>query len=182
LCLNDQHEVLVVREKNAVVNGYKLPGGLADPGEDLARTAVREVLEETGVVADFAGILAFREQHGVGFGVSDLYYVCRCIPSSTTIQACADEIEEAVWMPMDDYCNQTSHMNAIIARCAERGLQLEPERLPCDIESIKLDSVVHSKRQFQLYVPSAIAKHVDLADPWHGQEHESIGLLPNASL
>ena len=172
----------MVREKNAVVNGYKLPGGLADPGEDLARTAEREVLEETGVVADFAGVLAFREQHGVGFGVSDLYYVCRCVPTSTTIQACAEEIEEALWMPLDDYCNQTSHMNAIIARCAEQGLDTGSERLPCDIESLKLASVVHSKRQFQLYVPSAIAQHVNLDDPWHGQDHEAIGLLPGASL
>ena len=55
---------------------WKLPGGLVDPGEDIAAAAVREVKEETGVDAEFVSIAAFRETHQGPFGTSDLYCVC----------------------------------------------------------------------------------------------------------
>eukprot|EP00041_Stephanoeca_diplocostata_P029477 m.870924 g.870924 ORF g.870924 m.870924 type:complete len:107 (-) comp23568_c0_seq3:2317-2637(-) len=46
--LNTQDQVLVVRER-AYGTLWKLPGGLADLGEDLPDTAQREVWEETGM-------------------------------------------------------------------------------------------------------------------------------------
>lgn len=44
-------QVLAVRERHSAWGKFKLPGGLADAGENFGDTAQREVLEETGVTA-----------------------------------------------------------------------------------------------------------------------------------
>jgi 8-oxo-dGTP pyrophosphatase MutT (NUDIX family) len=43
---------------------WKLPGGLAEPGEEFAQTVAREVREETGVVAELDGVVSLRHAHG----------------------------------------------------------------------------------------------------------------------
>jgi 8-oxo-dGTP pyrophosphatase MutT (NUDIX family) len=52
--LDDQDRVLLVRQYRypAGVIGYELPGGHADPKEDLQAAAQRELLEETGCVGE----------------------------------------------------------------------------------------------------------------------------------
>lgn len=49
-------------------------------GENLHEAAEREVLEETGVRARFAGLLAVRQAHGFAFGKSDLFFCCALVP------------------------------------------------------------------------------------------------------
>jgi ADP-ribose pyrophosphatase YjhB (NUDIX family) len=44
-------------------------------GEDVTEAAEREVLEETGVRARFAALLALRQAHGFAHGKSDLFFV-----------------------------------------------------------------------------------------------------------
>lgn len=51
--------------------------GLIDAGENLSDAAAREVLEETGVQAEFDSVLAFRHGHRGLFGKSDLFFVVR---------------------------------------------------------------------------------------------------------
>lgn len=56
--LSDAGEVLVVAEKYAERPlAWKLPGGYVAAGEQLAEAAVREVMEETGVKAEFRALV-----------------------------------------------------------------------------------------------------------------------------
>jgi len=45
-------------------------------GESLHTAVVREVKEETGVTAEFVGVINFRQMHPHLFGKSDIYFVC----------------------------------------------------------------------------------------------------------
>ena len=78
LVISPQNEVLLMKERiphfGRTESLWKLPGGLVDPGEDLAAGAAREVLEETGVEAEPEGILGLHHRHGFRFGVSDAYF------------------------------------------------------------------------------------------------------------
>ena len=85
LVINDRSEVLCVREAHPNGGGrgsWKLPGGLMDLGEEVSDAVAREVLEETGVVAEFQGLLSMRVQHGAAFGRDDFYFICAMTPLS----------------------------------------------------------------------------------------------------
>jgi 8-oxo-dGTP pyrophosphatase MutT (NUDIX family) len=75
-------KILVIQERVQRHLGYgkhwKLPGGLLDPkGEIIAEGCQREVWEETGIKAQFKGILGFRELREWGlWGQPDLYFAC----------------------------------------------------------------------------------------------------------
>lgn len=129
--VNDEREVLLVkdRHKNAM---WKFPGGLADPGEGIGEAAVREVLEETGVEAEFRSVLSVRHQHDMQFGNSDLYFICRLIPKAGTkaeIDKCSHEIADACWMPLERFKKETRHsMLAIVADMLDKPEDKELER------------------------------------------------------
>ena len=115
--MNDKNEVLLVQEKwlrNLMISHWKLPGGHADPGvlmrvmwescdvsclgEDLAQTAIRETLEETGIRTEFVSVLCFRHMHGYRFNRDDLYFACLLRPLSSEITISESEIAAAKWM------------------------------------------------------------------------------------
>jgi ADP-ribose pyrophosphatase YjhB (NUDIX family) len=58
--------LLLVKRKNPpAANMYAFPGGRANPGENPAETAIREVFEETGiVVANPVEFMTFDLRHG----------------------------------------------------------------------------------------------------------------------
>lgn len=61
-----ERRMLVVQEKTGPAAAYglwKMPTGLADPGEDLHRASERELVEETGLRAKFTGLVGFRQAH-----------------------------------------------------------------------------------------------------------------------
>ena len=70
--VNSKGEVLMVVEKFSPAAAYqgcwKLPGGLADPGEHFVDTVAREVREETGVVGELSGVVSLRHSHNFRFG------------------------------------------------------------------------------------------------------------------
>ena len=127
--LNDSKELLVVSERfrrKSSGPSYKLPGGALHPREHLMQGVVREVLEETGVRTQVEALVCFRHWHEYRFGKSDIYFVCRLSPLNLDISIQEEEIEECLWMPVDDYLNSkdVSLFNKLIVHTAieSRGM------------------------------------------------------------
>ncbi len=132
--LNEARELLVVCERHRNPGQppfYKLPGGAVHPGEHLADAAIREVLEETGIHTQFEAMACFRHWHGYRYGKSDIYFVARLSPLSNEITMQVEEIEECLWMPVDDYLDSdaTSPFNRRIVRAALDHPGIRPESL-----------------------------------------------------
>jgi len=101
--------VLLVRECSgpaARLGIWKLPTGLVDAGEEIHEAAVREVLEETGVKAEFIDLRAFRMAHGGNLATknkSNLFFVCRLRAQSREVITQETEISEAKWFTFEEY-------------------------------------------------------------------------------
>ena len=121
--LTPERELLVVREKFGVGGRpptLKLPGGALLAGEHLGQAVEREVLEETGVKAVFESIACFRQWHGYRYGKSDIYFVGKLRPLSKEIVMQTDEIQECLWMSVDEFIASDSiaNFNKQIVRAA----------------------------------------------------------------
>ena len=129
--INDRRELLVVCERHRATSRryYKLPGGALQAGEHLVDAVTREVLEETGVEARFEALVCFRHWHGYRYGKSDIYFVCRLTPLNTDLTMQAEEIEECLWMPVDEYLSHelVSPFNKRIVRAALSAPGVTPE-------------------------------------------------------
>jgi len=102
--INDKKQILVVREKYGGPNSpWKLPGGMADPKEELGEVAVREVFEECGIKTEFMSIIGFRHFHGGMYNTSDLYFVARLKPLTEDINFDTSELVDARWMDLEEY-------------------------------------------------------------------------------
>ena len=147
---------------------WKFPGGLADIGEAFSTTAEREVYEETGLRTKFQSILAFRHQHGMSYGVSDIYILCLLRPCSLTYQTLltddkytklplqidTNEILDAQWMNVSDYLSLTTHpLNKQVAELAL--YQLHKENIVSSSE-LKYDKSI---KEIDMYIPIT-KKHV----------------------
>ena len=131
VCVDGGGRVLLVRERLAPLSAWKFPGGLGEPGEDIGDTAVREVFEETGVRTSFVGLLALRQQHGLAFGVSDIYAMAllRLAPGAGAADITVDpsEIAAAKWESGEAFEAATSHpMMKHAVRAALRAARGEP--------------------------------------------------------
>ena len=76
LVIDDNNNVLVVKDRYKPEMGFKLPGGGVDNGEELWQGAIREVKEETGIDTEFVGIIAWREHHKMKWNCTDIYIGC----------------------------------------------------------------------------------------------------------
>ncbi|KAM8720955.1 hypothetical protein ACLKA7_006920 [Drosophila subpalustris] len=154
LVINDQNEILVVSDRNALINNiWKLPGGYVEPNENLIDAAVREVEEETGVRTTFTSMVCLRHSHSGNFGCSDIYIVMGLKPQNLDLTRCNREIERVRWMPLDEYFvhPQVLEGNRHVARTyldnRKRGLDFTCAKM--------LHNVL--KKEYQLY-------YVDTAD------------------
>jgi 8-oxo-dGTP pyrophosphatase MutT (NUDIX family) len=101
---------------------FKIPQ--ADLGEDIQKTAVREVFEETGIEADFCSVIGFRQQHNypTAHGRSDLYVICRLEPRSFEINADKEEIKSCQWIDLDYLLNYSeNNLTRTMARLINYG-------------------------------------------------------------
>lgn len=99
---NEKGEILMMKERRGHYLGWKFPGGLVDPNESLPDAVTREVLEETGIEAEFRGILTFRHvTAGLYPNTGDLYFICHLKPkdeSKIDVKPCPHEAADARWL------------------------------------------------------------------------------------
>ena len=76
---------------------------MVDLGESLDEAAVREVKEETGIDAEFLGVLGFREiSHNFRHGQGDMYFPCLMKTKeggNIEINMDHNELSECEWLP-----------------------------------------------------------------------------------
>ncbi len=138
--INQRREVLVVVERYRGGHGryIKLPGGALHQGEHLVDGVMREVLEETGVQTRFEALVCCRHWHGYRYGKSDIYFVCRLSPLHEEIAFDSGELDECMWMSVEEYLSHTqvSSFNRRIVQAAidSPGLQITSVEGYTDLE------------------------------------------------
>ena len=111
--------------------GPSMGGGLnleSEEDVEALKQVVREVLEETGVRTEFDALVCFRHWHGYRYGKSDIYFVCRLRPLTEEVTIQAEEISEALWMPVDEYLEAVgvSVFNKEIVKAAIKSPGVSP--------------------------------------------------------
>jgi len=104
LVVDDQGRVLMVRRAD---NGlWTLPSGIAEPGEEMAHSCAREVLEETGVVVQVDELISIRTVGPVTYPNQDVTtfvdHFFRCRPISGTAHVGDDESIAVGWFDPAD--------------------------------------------------------------------------------
>jgi ADP-ribose pyrophosphatase YjhB (NUDIX family) len=103
----DRLAVLLVRAKKDP-GVWVFPKGHIEPGESAADAAVREVQEESGVVAELLGAIGSPQEFQSGTEpVSVQYFLMRARSESAS-----SERREKQWFPVDDALRALSFENA----------------------------------------------------------------------
>lgn len=156
VALSEDRQLLVVSERHRIRPrqgpSYKLPGGALLPGEHLVDGVIREVFEETGVRAKFESLACLRHWHGYRYGKSDIYFVCRLSPLSREITMQEEELEAALWMPVDEYLN-ADNVHAFNKTIVSAALN-SPGVVPGFIEGYG------DPKQFEFFLPKGAGSEI----------------------
>lgn len=89
--------LLIERGFEPHLSHWSLPGGVIDDGESVGEAAVRETLEETGLVVEVVRELGVvtGPLTGRGHGV----YLCSVVGGE--LRACPPEVTDVRWVPYD---------------------------------------------------------------------------------
>lgn len=96
--------------------GVDFPGGKVDEGEEVLAGALRETLEETGLVLDplrtrlvYAGATAgYNQDHESEVNIVKLFYA---VQVDDTMVILSDEHKGSSWLPLDEAIAHTDHPN-----------------------------------------------------------------------
>ena len=130
--VNTHGEVLLVKHSYGPLN-WELPGGAAERDESPAETAVREVLEETGLHVSaerLSGV--YYERQGPGREAVHFVFRCRVLDAVAAPQPDHDEITACAYWPPDAPPRPISDFT--IRRIQDGSASLAPE-LPVTITS-----------------------------------------------
>lgn len=110
----DGHEVILIRTHNLKGEDvWTLPKGTADDGETAEETAVREVLEETGIRAEIIGPLEditywfVSAKDRARFRKTVHYFLMRAVDGDTSLHDA--EVEEVRFVPVPDAPRQVTY-------------------------------------------------------------------------
>lgn len=132
--INDNNEILLVKERVKMTNYWKFPGGYVEQDEELYDAVVREVFEETGIRAQFQCILSIRHLHRMAFDCSDLYFVCLLHSKRDQLIKCPNEIDLCDWFHIDSVKTLLSTFNNLMV---EKYLQWKINKTGINYEWIR---------------------------------------------
>lgn len=119
---SDGRLLLVKRRNPPAADLYAFPGGRSEPGETPEDTALRELLEETGIKGHKPRLFAFYDLKGEGDAPGTathfLLSVFRVEMSERCEVAAADDALEAAWFAIDDI--RRLPVPASVLECVER--------------------------------------------------------------
>lgn len=109
---------------------WGLPKGHVDPNESREQTALREVLEETGLKIKLIDGFRRKVSYTIQAGVRKEVWYYLGTTSSQRLVLPPDEIRHAVWLELADAVRLVSHRNtAKVLREAHEWLHEVPARL-----------------------------------------------------
>jgi 8-oxo-dGTP diphosphatase len=119
VCLRGDEVLLIRRGKPPRQGEWSIPGGRMELGETAAQAALRELVEETGVVAELTGLIDVVDYFGEAGQLVLIDYAARWISGEP---AAGDDAAEACFMPLDEALARVSwtQTRRIIAEAAAR--------------------------------------------------------------
>jgi 8-oxo-dGTP pyrophosphatase MutT (NUDIX family) len=119
---------LVVQERKHGQLWY-LPAGRVEPGEDLVTAALRETLEETGVLVQLEGILKVEHTpHPSGFARVRFIFLARPVDDTPPKSVADDESLQAAWVTLEevDLLDLRGEEVADLFRAVAAGMTVAP--------------------------------------------------------
>ena len=129
--LNGKGELLVTRRKlDPGCGTLDLPGGFCDIGETIGESLSREIKEETNLVIKekryFCSLPNKYRYSGFDIPTLDAFFICS-VEDETVLKA-ADDVDEAIWMPLDEVHTEQFGLRSI-RQALYDFLQTERENL-----------------------------------------------------
>ena len=124
--------LLVRRASRRGRGNWQIPGGFVEQDETIEAAVVREVAEESGVVAEVEGVLGIRNRYDPDNGNS-VYVILALRPVSGEPTPDAREVDRAGYFSLAEI-DQLEQVPAINREVARRALN--PERLLLDPQEV----------------------------------------------
>lgn len=126
----DKNELLLIkRGGHPYIDCFALPGGFAEPGESIERTAARELYEETAVenvVFESIGVFSSPGRDSRGWVVSDAFLA---VADKKDIRVLAgDDAAKAVWFSV--FVNNNGKNIRLVSDGEEINIKFEKKNVP----------------------------------------------------